>query len=118
VPSYDLHPRDRGPERHGSDAMFPKANSTEGLSHDNAPDRAPGNNRALLGGRGHTRSWGQAMNRADPGRRLGKEVQDDEMIFCPTCASRPRLIISILDSRKGRTVRMFECRCGEVVWDD
>ncbi len=58
------------------------------------------------------------MDRIDPRKRLGKEAQDDDTFFCPTCASRPRLIISILDSRKGKTVRIFECRCGEIVWDD
>jgi hypothetical protein len=58
------------------------------------------------------------MDRTDPGKRLDRGVQDDDIILCPTCASRPRLIISILDTRKGRTVRLFECRCGEVVWDD
>jgi len=58
------------------------------------------------------------MDRTDPGKRLGEEAQDDDIVFCPTCTLRPRLIISILDTRKGRTVRMFECRCGEIVWDD
>jgi hypothetical protein len=59
------------------------------------------------------------MDRSDQDRRLGWEAhQNDNVFFCPTCASRPRLRIAILDSRKGRTVRLFECRCGEIVWDD
>jgi formate dehydrogenase maturation protein FdhE len=59
------------------------------------------------------------MDRADPNKRSGNEAQDDDLIvFCPTCASQPRLLIAILDSRKGKTVRLFECQCGEVVWDD
>src|SRR6516165_4699179 len=71
-----------------------------------------------VGGRGQALPMHQTMDRTDPGKRLGKEVQDDDTFFCPTCASRPCLMISILDSHKGRTVRIFECRCGEIVWDD
>ena len=59
------------------------------------------------------------MDRTEPERRLGREAQEnDDVFFCPTCALRPRLRIAILDSRKGRAVRMLECRCGEIVWDD
>ena len=40
------------------------------------------------------------------------KTRDDELIiFCPTCASsQPRLLIAILDSRKGKTVNVFECQ--------
>jgi formate dehydrogenase maturation protein FdhE len=59
------------------------------------------------------------MDRVGPEKPSGTEARDDgHIIFCPTCASRPRLIISIVDSRKGKTVRVFECECGEIVWDD
>jgi formate dehydrogenase maturation protein FdhE len=59
------------------------------------------------------------MDRADSERRSDNRGRNDErMIFCPVCASSPNLIISILDTRKGRTVRLFECGCGEIIWDD
>jgi formate dehydrogenase maturation protein FdhE len=59
------------------------------------------------------------MDRNDPEKRSGNEARDDDQVmFCPTCASQPRLRIAILDSRKGKTVRVFECRCGEIIWDD
>lgn len=37
---------------------------------------------------------------------------------CPTCAAFPRLAQSILDTRKGKTVRLYQCKCGERIWDD
>jgi formate dehydrogenase maturation protein FdhE len=59
------------------------------------------------------------MDRADSERRSDNKARNDErIIFCPTCASTPNLIVSILDTRKGRTVRLFECGCGEIIWDD
>jgi formate dehydrogenase maturation protein FdhE len=61
------------------------------------------------------------MDRADSEQHVNDRVQnqnDERIIFCPTCASNPDLIISMLDTCKGRTVRLFECQCGEVIWDD
>jgi len=60
------------------------------------------------------------MDGTAPEKYSDNKARDDELIvFCPTCAcSQPRLIIAILDSRKGQTVCVFECQCGEVVWDD
>jgi hypothetical protein len=31
------------------------------------------------------------------------------------CAALPRLAQSMLDSRKGKTVRLFQCQCGESI---
>jgi hypothetical protein len=59
------------------------------------------------------------MDRTDPKEHSGNDVRgNDNVIFCPKCASQPRLLIAVLDSRKGKTVRVFECRCGELIWDD
>jgi hypothetical protein len=59
------------------------------------------------------------MGSIEPEMRPGNEAGDDDhVIFCPTCALQPRLLIAILDSRKGKTVHVFECKCGEVIWDD
>jgi hypothetical protein len=56
------------------------------------------------------------MDRNDVQKRPSNEARDDELVFfCPTCASGLRPVISILDSRKGKTVRVFECKCGEIV---
>jgi hypothetical protein len=59
------------------------------------------------------------MDRANSEQQSDSGARDDDrIIFCPACASSPGLIISLLDTTKGRTVRLFECRCGELIWDD
>jgi hypothetical protein len=60
------------------------------------------------------------MDHTKPEIRPSNEARDDDdqVIFCSTCAMQPRLLIAILDSRKGKTVRVFECQCEEVIWDD
>ncbi len=48
---------------------------------------------------------------------LLEPTAEDQRLRCPICAAFPRLLLTILDSRSGKTVRLHECRCGEVVWD-
>jgi hypothetical protein len=33
------------------------------------------------------------------------------------CDTQPKLVCKMLDSRSGKTIRMFERRCGERSWD-
>jgi hypothetical protein len=47
-----------------------------------------------------------------------KLVTQDKGPRCPTCAAFPQLARSFLDPRTGRTIRLFECRCGERIWDE
>src|SRR5215813_10266437 len=43
----------------------------------------------------------------------------DWLASCPNCAAAPRLTHSILDSRRGTTVRLYHCsECGNRLWDD
>jgi formate dehydrogenase maturation protein FdhE len=35
---------------------------------------------------------------------------------CPRCGAEPRLVHTVLDSNKGRSIRMFRCQCGEQTW--
>jgi hypothetical protein len=59
------------------------------------------------------------MDRTDPDELPGSQARDnDRVVQCPACASELRRVIVILDTRKGMTVRMFKCLCGELVWDD
>jgi formate dehydrogenase maturation protein FdhE len=60
---------------------------------------------------------GAAMD-CDPVVCAGNKAQDNNDIFCPRCAIRPMLVIVMLDSRKGKTIRVFRCQCGEMLWDD
>jgi hypothetical protein len=36
--------------------------------------------------------------------------------MCNHCGEKPALVTSMLDSQKGRTIRMFKCQCGEQTW--
>ena len=55
------------------------------------------------------------MNFFSTGKPPGKETQDRR---CPRCDAQPRLVRQILDPRTGRSIRMFECKCGERTWSD
>jgi hypothetical protein len=35
---------------------------------------------------------------------------------CIRCGAEPKLVGAMLDSNKGRTIRMFRCQCGEQTW--
>ena len=37
---------------------------------------------------------------------------------CPRCEAKPSLVRQILDPRTGKTVRMFECKCGKHNWSE
>ncbi|WJR81575.1 hypothetical protein [Bradyrhizobium sp. NP1] len=37
---------------------------------------------------------------------------------CPACAAFPRLALSMLNPTNGTTIRLYECRCGERIWDE
>jgi len=38
--------------------------------------------------------------------------------LCSACGEKPALVRSMLDTLRGRTVRMFECQCGEKTWTE
>ena len=57
------------------------------------------------------------MNRSDMIQSGTNDAREDDDVACPICAVRTRLVRAFLDSREGKTVRMFECHeCGELVW--
>jgi hypothetical protein len=37
---------------------------------------------------------------------------------CQRCGATPRIVQTILNSRTGRTVHLYQCECGERIWDD
>jgi hypothetical protein len=49
---------------------------------------------------------------------ISHETRKPRELKCERCGSVPRVAKTILDSRTGRSVRMFECECGELIWDD
>jgi hypothetical protein len=44
----------------------------------------------------------------------GKERLDPPS--CRNCGDEPKLVRTIPDSNKGRSIRMFKCKCGEQTW--
>ena len=44
------------------------------------------------------------------------EVVDDGL--CIKCGAQPRLICKMLEPSTGKTLRMFDCRCGDRTWRD
>jgi hypothetical protein len=43
-----------------------------------------------------------------------KTIEDGQ---CP-CGAQPKLVRKLLDPRRGLTVRIFECQCGERGWTE
>jgi hypothetical protein len=37
-------------------------------------------------------------------------------LLCDRCGAQPKLIQKMLDPRKGHTLRMYSCTCGEQIW--
>jgi hypothetical protein len=54
----------------------------------------------------------------DSREQLPPQRTQDRQRHCPVCAAVPRLAQTMLDSRKGSTVRLLQCQCGERIWDD
>jgi len=61
---------------------------------------------------------GEFMDHIDPNRPTGGQASEERQIFCPKCAAEPRLFLSLLDTRNGKHHLVFECRCGELIWQD
>jgi hypothetical protein len=66
-------------------------------------------NSPLAGVRNELFQWWQALP-------LRKETREDRR--CTKCDAEPRLIHRMLDPRTGKTIRMFECKCGTRTWDE
>jgi hypothetical protein len=82
-----------------------------------ASDRKAGHNQSTLAAGGGC-SRGQRMDHADLNERAGNEARGREQVSCARCAAKLHLFIEILDTRNGRTLRLFRCLCGEHVWGD
>jgi len=40
----------------------------------------------------------------------------DREVRCKRCGAQPKLIEKMLDPRRGHTLRVFRCTCGEQTW--
>jgi hypothetical protein len=43
-------------------------------------------------------------------------IQEATTVRCGRCGAQPKLTHTILDPRKGDTLRMYKCDCGEQTW--
>jgi hypothetical protein len=56
------------------------------------------------------------MNFFSAPKLTGEETKEE--LKCIRCGDRPNIVQIMLDPRRGKTLRMYECRCGERIWDD
>jgi predicted RNA-binding Zn-ribbon protein involved in translation (DUF1610 family) len=51
-------------------------------------------------------------------RTSARTVSDKEAFEfrCSQCGAQPKLIHRMLDPRRGETLRMYKCPCGEQIW--
>jgi predicted RNA-binding Zn-ribbon protein involved in translation (DUF1610 family) len=53
------------------------------------------------------------MNSSNGDKLPPQQVQEDRR--CPRCDRQPHLLTTLLDTRTGKTVRIFRCpQCGEI----
>jgi hypothetical protein len=67
--------------------------------------------------RRHTRVMAREsklLTREESDKTIVKETANVRR--CPRCDAATRLAGQMLDSVKGRTIRMFRCHCGEQTW--
>jgi hypothetical protein len=59
---------------------------------------------------------GGAVNHLDSNNLSEAQARDARK--CPRCETRLWPPQIILDSRRGKIIHLFECPCGERIWDD
>ena len=50
--------------------------------------------------------------------RIQGQAQPKGPTRCPACAAFPSLSRQFMNPRDGKTVRLYECQCGERIWDE
>jgi len=53
-----------------------------------------------------------------PGKSLPSQPTLDRRRRCPACAAMPQLAHKLVDPRTGNIVRVYQCQCDEIIWDD
>jgi len=46
----------------------------------------------------------------------GAKGTESPEVRCNRCGAQPKLVHRMLDPRKGHTLRMYSCTCGEQTW--
>ena len=55
-----------------------------------------------------------AMNDSSTRHMTGSKTKETRR--CIRCSAEPKMVGTMLDLNKGRTIRMFKCQCGERTW--
>ena len=67
-------------------------------------------------GRRSFASWqGYAMNYFSSEKFSGSTTREERRCRCD---AQPKLVFKMMDPRRGLTVRMFECNCGNRTWTE
>jgi hypothetical protein len=69
---------------------------------------------ALLSRRTRTGGWSVKLFRAE---KVG-ELESISTKKCRACGERLVLVRGILDASTGEMIQMFECDCGERIWEN
>jgi len=56
------------------------------------------------------------MNYFSTSKLFGSRTREDRR--CENCHAQPKLISKMMDPRRGKTVRIYECSCGQQTWLD
>jgi hypothetical protein len=61
-----------------------------------------------------SKSGAVTKNRED----LATKTPSDQHPRCPSSAAFRKLKLKFLDERRGRSIRLYQCQCGERIWED
>jgi uncharacterized protein with PIN domain len=56
------------------------------------------------------------MNYFSTGKLFGPKTREENR--CSYCSAQLKLVSKMMDPRRGRMVRIFECGCGQQSWAD
>jgi hypothetical protein len=58
------------------------------------------------------------MDFSESEKPSGKKARENKQMTCSQCSAHPLSFLDILDSRDGKTYRVYRCRCGEITWSE
>jgi ribosomal protein S27AE len=82
------------------------------------PPEIPAEHSERLIAQGYVVHLSGRLRMTSPGRRRidSSKIVGEDGRRCPRCNATAPFVAQMLDSAKGRTIRMFRCHCGEQTW--
>jgi transposase len=81
------------------------------------PDNLVGFSRHLANYSRHSLGWGTIMD-LFLGEKVAVLESETTHKTCHSCGEKLKLVRTMVSSRTGSIIHMFECRCGQRTWDD